>query len=121
MWQSSGRTQTRHSLSSLCFLAHYLFSAADPGAAGPRAALTGSGLELPNTFAVMEDVNDKLKLLGYEEAILKKRTDLKPLSRFYFALPGKPAEQFPYFAQLAVWAIQQSGTDMEWSEFVSQH
>ena len=39
--------------------------AADPGAAGPRA-VGGSGRELPNMFAVMEDVNDKLKLLDYE-------------------------------------------------------
>ena len=67
----------------------------------------------------MEDVNDKLKLLGYEQAILAKRTDLKPLSRTYFAIPGKPAEQFPYFAQLAVWALQQAGISLEWSEWVS--
>lgn len=79
----------------------------------PRA----SGRDPLNTFAVMEDVNDKLKLLHYEEAILKKRTDLKPISRTYFALPGKPSEQFPYFAQLAVWALQQTGVDMEWSEW----
>ena len=81
----------------------------------PRA----SGRDPLNTFAVMEDVNDKLKLLHYEDAILKKRTDLKPISRTYFALPGKPAEQFPYFAQLAVWALQQTGVEMEWSEWVS--
>jgi len=89
-------------------------AAADPGAAGPRG---GSGRELPNIFVAMEDVNDKLKLLDYEEAILKKRTDLKPLSRTYFAIAGKPAEQFPYFAQLAVWCLQQLGVDLEWSEW----
>lgn len=65
----------------------------------------------------MEDVNDKLKLLNYEEAILKKRTDLKPISRMYFAVAGKPSEQFPYFAQVAVWALQQIGVEMEWSEW----
>jgi len=82
------------------------------------ASRGGSGRDPINTFAVMEDVNDKLKLLNYEDAILKKRTDLKPLSRTYFALQGKPSEQFPYFAQLAVWALQQIGVDMEWSEWV---
>lgn len=82
------------------------------------ASRGGSGRDPINTFAVMEDVNDKLKLLNYEDAILKKRTDLKPLSRTYFALPGKPSEQFPYFAQIAVWALQQIGVDMEWSEWV---
>lgn len=60
---------------------------------------------------------EKLKLVDYESAILRKRTDLKPLSRVYFALPTKPAEQFPYFAQLAVWALQQIGVEMEWSEW----
>jgi len=71
----------------------------------------------PCLSIVLQDVNDKLKLLNYEDAILKKRTDLKPLSRTYFALAGKPAEQFPYFAQLAVWCLQQLGVEMEWSEW----
>lgn len=89
-----------------------------PPASDLTASRGGSGRDPINTFAVMEDVNDKLKLLNYEDAILKKRTDLKPLSRTYFALQGKPSEQFPYFAQLAVWALQQIGVDMEWSEWV---
>lgn len=79
--------------------------------------MTASGRDPINAFSVMEDVTDKLKLLDYEDAILKKRTDLKPLSRTYFALAGKPAEQFPYFAQLAVWSLQQVGVEMEWSEW----
>jgi len=70
-----------------------------------------------NIFSVMEDVNDKLKLLDYEQSILRTRTDLKPLSKQYFAIPTKPQEQFPYFAQLAVWLLQQIGMQVEWSEW----
>lgn len=110
----SGRVWVSADHCGLLALLPFLFLALSDSA--PRAA-TASGRDPINTFSVMEDVLDKLKLLDYEDAILKKRTDLKPLSRTYFALTGKPAEQFPYFAQIAVWSLQQIGVEMEWSEW----
>lgn len=51
-------------------------------------------------FVVMEDLAEKLKLLCYEEELLRKN-NLKPLSRHYFALPTNPGEQFYMFCTLA--------------------
>ncbi|EHB13299.1 Intraflagellar transport protein 57-like protein [Heterocephalus glaber] len=43
-------------------------------------------------FVVMEDLVEKLKLLRFEEELLRK-SNLKASSRHYFALPTNPAEE----------------------------
>ncbi|NP_001016561.1 intraflagellar transport protein 57 homolog [Xenopus tropicalis] len=56
----------------------------------------------------MEDLLDKLKLLSYEDEVLRKQ-NMKPLSRHYFALPTNPGEQFYMFCTLAAWLISKAG------------
>jgi len=70
-----------------------------------------------NVFAAMEDLCDKLKILNYEQDFCRTK-DMKPLTRTYFALPGKTSEQFPYFSALTSWLFQRIGMDfLEWGEF----
>ncbi|XP_007450598.1 PREDICTED: intraflagellar transport protein 57 homolog isoform X1 [Lipotes vexillifer] len=93
-------------------------------------------------FVVMEDLVEKLKLLRYEEDLLRKN-NLKPPSRWvpssperldtgwalgrclppafggnakrehYFALPTNPGEQFYMFFTLAAWLINKAGRPFE--------
>uniref|UniRef100_A0A8C8YXM9 Intraflagellar transport protein 57 homolog n=1 Tax=Prolemur simus TaxID=1328070 RepID=A0A8C8YXM9_PROSS len=63
-------------------------------------------------FVVMEDLVEKLKLLRYEEELLRK-SNLKPPSRHYFALPTNPGEQFYMFCTLAAWLINKAGRPFE--------
>ncbi|XP_036919246.1 intraflagellar transport protein 57 homolog isoform X2 [Sturnira hondurensis] len=63
-------------------------------------------------FVVMEDLVEKLKLLRYEEELLRKN-NLKPPSRHYFALPTNPGEQFYLFCTLAAWLINKAGRPFE--------
>ncbi|CAH6792397.1 Ift57 [Phodopus roborovskii] len=63
-------------------------------------------------FVVMEDLVEKLKLLRYEEELLRK-SNLKPPSRHYFALPTNPGEQFYMFCALAAWLINKTGHPFE--------
>ena len=80
--------------------------------------LSESGL---NLFSLMEDISDRLKLLDYERLFLAPKSSalqLKPLSRLYFALPGAPSEQFPYFAHLCTWLFSLCKREvLEWNEF----
>ncbi|XP_033624071.1 intraflagellar transport protein 57 homolog isoform X2 [Fukomys damarensis] len=63
-------------------------------------------------FVVMEYLVEKLKLLHYEEGLLRK-SNLKPPSRHYFALPTNPGEQFYMFCTLAAWLINKAGHPFE--------
>ncbi|XP_005998731.1 intraflagellar transport protein 57 homolog [Latimeria chalumnae] len=63
-------------------------------------------------FVLMEDLLDKLKLLNYEEEVLRKN-NMKALSRHYFAIPTNPGEQFYMFSTLAAWMINKAGHDFE--------
>ncbi|KAG2458179.1 IFT57 protein, partial [Polypterus senegalus] len=63
-------------------------------------------------FVVMEDLLDKLKLLNYEEEVLRKN-NMKSLSRHYFALPTNPGEQFFMFTAIAAWLINKAGSHFE--------
>ncbi|KAM4700974.1 intraflagellar transport protein 57 homolog isoform 1-T2 [Discoglossus pictus] len=63
-------------------------------------------------FVLMEDLLDKLKLLNYEEEVLRKH-NMKPMSRHYFALPTNPGEQFYMFCTLAAWLINKAGHHFE--------
>uniref|UniRef100_A0A8C4SX95 Intraflagellar transport protein 57 homolog n=1 Tax=Erpetoichthys calabaricus TaxID=27687 RepID=A0A8C4SX95_ERPCA len=71
---------------------------------GPGAAYT--------LFVVMEELLDKLKLLNYEEEVLR-RNNVKSLSRHYFALPTNPGEQFFMFTTIAAWLINKTGCHFE--------
>lgn len=76
------------------------------------------GVTTANVFGVMEDIADKLKILDYETLFCRARRDQKPLSRTYFALPGKASDQFPYFSNLTAWLLKEMNVDfMEWAEF----
>ncbi|XP_069060894.1 intraflagellar transport protein 57 homolog isoform X2 [Pleurodeles waltl] len=63
-------------------------------------------------FVLMEDLLDKLKLLSYEEEVLRQH-NMKALSRHYFALPTNPGEQFYLFCTLAAWMINKAGRNVE--------
>ena len=100
-------------------------STVSEGAAGGGGA---AAAELPqvsesglNLFSVMEDINDRLKLLDYESAFLKPKAAslaLKPISRLHFALPGPASELFPYFAHLCTWLFSLCHRELlEWNEF----
>ncbi|NWR31195.1 IFT57 protein, partial [Tachuris rubrigastra] len=75
-----------------------------PAERGPGAAF--------HMFVLMEDLLDKLKLLSYEEEMLR-RHNMQPLSRHYFALPTNPGEQFFMFCTLAAWLIMKAGHPFE--------
>ncbi|CAH2223003.1 intraflagellar transport 57 homolog [Pelobates cultripes] len=64
------------------------------------------------TFVLMEDLFDKLKLLNYEEEVLMKH-NIKPVSRHYFALPTNSGEQFYMFCTIAAWLINKAGRRIE--------
>ncbi|OCT92358.1 intraflagellar transport protein 57 homolog isoform X1 [Xenopus laevis] len=63
-------------------------------------------------FLMMEDLLDKLKLLSYEDEVLRKQ-NMKPLSRHYFALPTNPGEQFYMFCTLSAWLINKAGNNFD--------
>ncbi|NXI35275.1 IFT57 protein, partial [Galbula dea] len=65
-----------------------------------------------HVFLLMEDLLDKLKLLSYEEEVLR-RHNMRPLSRLYFALPRNPGEQFFTFGTLAAWLLTKAGHPFE--------
>ncbi|NXX91846.1 IFT57 protein, partial [Centropus bengalensis] len=85
------------------------------GPAGERdeegAAERGPGAAY-HMFVLMEELLDKLKLLSYEEEVLR-RHNMRPLSRHYFALPTNPGEQFFMFCTLAAWLITKAGRSFE--------
>ncbi|KAF7258958.1 hypothetical protein EG68_03444 [Paragonimus skrjabini miyazakii] len=57
-----------------------------------------------NVFVHMESLNEKLKLLKYENDFCRARHQ-KPLPRHYYAIPTNPGEQFHNFTTLAAWLI----------------
>ncbi|XP_072271304.1 intraflagellar transport protein 57 homolog isoform X2 [Pyxicephalus adspersus] len=67
---------------------------------GPGAAF--------QVFILMEDLLEKLKLLNYEEEVLKNH-NMRSISRLYFALPTNPGEQFFMFCTIAAWLINKAG------------
>jgi len=95
-------------------------SARAPDDAPPPAAPPVEKSKAPeqvNILTVMEDISDKLKILNYETEFCKQKS-LKPLSRQYFAIPGKASEQFPYFSALGAWLLTLNGASfLEWNEF----
>lgn len=75
------------------------------------------GADAVNVFSLMEDINDKLKILNYETEFCKGR-EFKPLTRTYFALAGKASEQFPYFSSLTAWLLGLLDPEfIEWNQF----
>eukprot|EP00126_Sphaerothecum_destruens_P009615 Sdes_comp20550_c0_seq2m15280 len=68
----------------------------------------------PVSFALMEDLLEKLKLVNYETVFYEK--NIKPLNRHYFALEMVAAEQFWVFSVLAVWLLQKSKVKIEFPQ-----
>ncbi|XP_057672450.1 intraflagellar transport protein 57 homolog isoform X1 [Diorhabda carinulata] len=67
---------------------------------------------LYSTYARMEDLLDKLKLLNYESEFLSG-LKIKPIHKFYFAVTKNPGEQFYLFSILAAWLIRKNGRPFE--------
>ncbi|KAK3758581.1 hypothetical protein RRG08_041232 [Elysia crispata] len=63
-------------------------------------------------FVLMEELLDKLRLLGYDKEFARKM-NLKPISRHYFALQTNPGEQFYMFTSLAAWLLRKAGRHFE--------
>ena len=66
---------------------------ADEGAAAPYAI-----------HLAMENLLDKLRLLNYDVEFCAQH-ELRPLSHYYFALPGNSSEQLHYLACLMSWLL----------------
>ncbi|KAM3136716.1 hypothetical protein pb186bvf_011161 [Paramecium bursaria] len=55
--------------------------------------------------AMMDELYDKLILLGYEQGFVKAKGN-KPLNRSYFSVQNNPSEQFTQFKSLVKWLFQ---------------
>lgn len=64
------------------------------------------------TFANMDDLLDKLKLLNYDKEFCRE-LKVKFLNRHYFALQTNPGEQFFIFTTLSAWLIRKTGEPFE--------
>lgn len=54
---------------------------------------------------MMEEIQDMLKLLDYENKFVKNK-GFKPLSKSHFAIAStNPSEQFIYFVSLVSWLL----------------
>lgn len=61
-------------------------------------------------YVQMEELQDKMKLLNYEEEVTRNRhLGLKPISRHYFVIQTNPGEQFFMFVSLAAMLIRMCG------------
>ncbi|XP_067308623.1 intraflagellar transport protein 57 homolog isoform X3 [Pseudorasbora parva] len=71
---------------------------------------------LYQTFVLMEDLLDKLKVLDYEQQVLDKH-NIKPLSRHYFVssphVLSNPGEQFYMFSVISAWLISLCGRSFD--------
>ncbi|XP_001518621.1 intraflagellar transport protein 57 homolog [Ornithorhynchus anatinus] len=83
-------------------------AAMSAGAEAPAGGWERGPGAVYHMFVVMEDLVEKLKLLRYEEELLRT-SGLRPPSRHYFALPTNPGEQFYMFCALAAWLINKAG------------
>ncbi|CAH1174173.1 unnamed protein product [Phaedon cochleariae] len=63
-----------------------------------------------SSFAQMEDLLDKLKVLNYESEFLSS-LKMKPIHKYYFVVTKNPGEQFYLFSLLAAWLIRKCGND----------
>lgn len=82
-----------------------------------RGRNLSAAVDSVNVFSIMEDINDKLKILNYELKFCKGR-EFKPLTRTYFAMPGKASDQFPYFSSLTAWLLGEIDSEfIEWNQF----
>jgi intraflagellar transport protein 57 len=108
-------------------------SATSAGASGsasgsgnrPSAGGTGTGTGTRrrkifgsiDTYDLMNNIYDKLSILNYESSFLRDN-DFKHLSRTYFAAATSQRDQFPYFSQLFVWAMERFNDEfVGWDEY----
>lgn len=59
-----------------------------------------------------DDVIEKLKLLNYENLLLKQMK-MKPLSKYYFGKVKNSGEQFFLFVSICAWLIRETGKSFE--------
>ncbi|XP_075446187.1 intraflagellar transport protein 57 homolog isoform X2 [Ascaphus truei] len=104
------KKQTPHSSQAKDYVLHLALTMTEDSRRGDEED-RGPGAAF-HMFVLMEDLIDKLKLLNYEEEVLRKH-NMKAISRHYFALPTNPGEQFFMFSTLAAWLINKSGHHFE--------
>jgi len=65
-----------------------------------------------NSFILMEEFIDKLKLLNYETEFVRS-WGFRAFSCHYFAIPTNPGEQFFAFTNIVVWLLQQCNKTLD--------
>ena len=77
-----------------------------------EAGDTAVGSVFMNTFILMEELLDKLKLLNYEKEFCRG-WGFRAFSRHYFAVPTNSGEQFFAFTNVVAWLLNQCGKSFE--------
>jgi len=70
------------------------------------------GSSFMNSFILMEELLDKLKLLNYEKEFCRSWS-FRAFSRHYFAVATNPGEQFFAFTNIVAWLLNQCGKSFE--------
>ena len=71
-----------------------------------------TGSSFMNTFILMEELLDKLKLLNYEKEFCRG-WGFRQFSRHYFAVATNPGEQFFAFTNIVAWLLNQCGKSFD--------
>lgn len=77
-----------------------------------EAGDTAAGSVFMNTFILMEELLDKLKLLNYEKEFCRG-WGFRAFSRHYFAVATNSGEQFFAFTNVIAWLLNQCGKSFE--------
>lgn len=77
-----------------------------------EAGDTAVGSVFMNTFILMEELLDKLKLLNYEKEFCRG-WGFRAFSRHYFAVATNSGEQFFAFTNVVAWLLNQCGKSFE--------
>jgi len=77
-----------------------------------EAGDTAAGSVFMNTFILMEELLDKLKLLNYEKEFCRG-WNFRAFSRHYFAVATNSGEQFFAFTNVVAWLLNQCGKSFE--------
>lgn len=80
--------------------------------ADDEAGESAAGSVFMNTFILMEELLDKLKLLNYEKEFCQD-WGFRAFSRHYFAVATNSGEQFFAFTNIVAWLLNQCGKSFE--------
>lgn len=80
--------------------------------ADDEAESAAPGVTYMNTFILMEEFLDKLKLLNYEKEFCRA-WGFRQFSQHYFAIATNPGEQFYAFTNIVAWLLNQCGKTFE--------